>query len=370
MKRLLAFAQKEFRHILRDTRTLLILFGIPVIQIIIFGFVITNEIKNVPVVIIDHAHDETTRLITNRILASPWFELVTGGDDHIEIDQAFKQGNVRLALVFGRNFEQDLWNSGSADVQVIADGSDPNAARLMVSYITGILAQVQQDLNTGSGGATGMNIRTRMEFNPELKGAFMFVPGTIALILMLISAMMTSISIAREKEMGTMESMLVSPLHPMQIILGKVLPYVTIAFLDAILVLALGQVIFGVPVKGNILLLLAEVLLYLLLSLSLGIMISTFSPTQMVAMFMSLFVLMLPTILLSGFIYPVEDMPRALQLLSLIMPPRWFIVILKSIMLKGTGLAWVWKETLILVFMTLVFLGISIKRFSIRLEQN
>lgn len=370
MKRLLAFAQKEFRHILRDTRTLLILFGIPLIQVILFGFVITNEIKQVPAVILDRSHDPTTRLITDRIIASPWFTLVSGINSIGEIDKAFKQGDVRLAIVFKRDFEKQLLNSGKAEIQVVADASDPNAARLMVSYLNGILRQVETDLRKTATGSAGLDLRTRMEFNPELKGAYMFVPGTIALILMLISAMMTSISIAREKESGTLESMLVSPLHPLQIILGKVLPYVSIAFIDALLVLVLGQLVFGVPVQGSMALLLGGVLLYLLLSLSLGIMISTMSPTQMVAMFISLFALMLPTILLSGFIFPIENMPELLQWLSLIMPPRWFIIFLKSVMLKGTGLAYVWKELLILTGMMLFFLLVSIRRFSVRLEKS
>ncbi|NOY36071.1 MAG: ABC transporter permease [Chlorobi bacterium] len=368
MRRFLAFAKKEFRHIMRDPRTLLILFGIPVIQIIIFGYVVTNEIKHVPIVIIDRSHDETTRLITDRILASPYFETVTNTNTGKNIHQWFKKGNVRLTVVFDRQFGKKLIKSGVAQVQVIADGSDPNAARLMVGYLSGILAQAQQEINKQYGMVNPVGIESRMEFNPELKGAFMFVPGTIALIMMLISAMMTSISIAREKEMGTMEAMLVSPLHPLQIVLGKVVPYVAIAFLDAVIILALGQVIFGVPVKGNLVLLLGEVILYIILSLSLGIMISTMSPTQMVAMFISLFVLMMPTILLSGFIFPIENMPEALQWLSLVMPPRWFIIIIKAIMLKGAGLMFVWKETLVLIAMTFAFLLISIKRFTIRLE--
>ena len=368
MRRLLAFAGKEFHHILRDVRTLLILFGIPVAEIIIFGYVVTNEIRYVPVVILDKSHDVTTRKITDKILASPYFVRQTSIHSEKEIDPLFKKGNVRLAIVFDRDFERGLVRTGRAKVQVIADGSDPNAARMMVEYLSAIVAGVQKDLNRQTGTAGGLVLKTRMVFNPELKGAFMFVPGTIAMILILISAMMTSISIAREKETGTMEAMLVSPLHPLQIILGKVIPYVLIAFIDAVIILGLGGALFGVPVKGSALLLMAEVILYIFLSLTLGILISTMSPNQMVAIFLSLFGLMLPTILLSGFIYPVEDMPVALQWFSLVMPARWFIVILKTVMLKGGGMIYVWKETLVLAGMTLVFLLISIKRFTMRLE--
>ncbi len=368
MKRFLAFVIKEFRHIRRDTRTLMILFGIPVAEIVIFGYVVTNEIRQVPVVVLDKSHDDVTRRITERILGSPWFQEETTIRDEKEIDALLKKGHVRLAVIFGQDFGKKLANEGKAPVQVIADGSDPNTARLMVGYLSAIMMQAEKDLNREKGSAGRVLIESRMEYNPELKGAFMFVPGAIAMILMLISAMMTSISIVREKETGTMEAMLVSPLHPLQIILGKVVPYVFIAFADAVIILALGGVIFGVPLRGSILLLMVEVILFIFLSLSLGIFFSTLSSTQMAAMFLSLFALMLPTILLSGFIYPIEDMPVALQWFSLIMPARWFIVILKSIMLKGAGLLFVWKETLILAGMTLAFLLASIKKFTIRLE--
>ena len=368
MRRFLAFTLKEFRHILRDLRTLMILFGIPVAEIIIFGYVVTNEIRHVPVVILDRSQDVTTRRITERILASPWFEEVAGVHSEKEIHGLFRQGNVRLAVIFGPDFGRDLTRRGEAAVQVIADGSDPNAARTMVDYLSAILMQEQAGLNRQNGTRGRLFIESRMEFNPELKRAFMFVPGTIAMILMLISAMMTSISIAREKEMGTMEALLVSPLHPLQIILGKVVPYVVIAFLDAVIILALGGVIFGVPLKGSMLLLMGEVILFILLALNLGILFSTLSDTQMQAMFLSFFALLLPTVLLSGFIYPIEDMPVVLQWVTVLMPARWFIVILKSIMLKGAGFLFIWKETLILAGMMLLFLGISIKKFTIRLE--
>ncbi len=368
MKGFMAFTIKEFRHIFRDLRTLLILFGIPVAEIIIFGYVVTNEIRHVPVVILDRSQDDASRKITERILASPWFEERVAVKSEKEIHDLFRHGNVRLAVVFGKDFEKKMIRGGTAPVQLIADGSDPNAARTMVGYLSAILMQAQEDLNRGKEVKGQLFIQPRMEYNPELKGAFMFVPGTIAMILMLISAMMTSISIAREKEMGTMEALLVSPLHPLQIILGKVAPYVVIAFIDAVIIVALGGVIFGVPIKGSMLLLMGEMILFVLLALSLGILFSTMSNTQMEAMFFSFFALLLPTVLLSGFIYPIEDMPVVLQWVTVFMPARWFIVILKSIMLKGAGILFIWKETLILIGMTLLFLGASIKKFTIRLE--
>jgi ABC-2 type transport system permease protein len=207
-----------------------------------------------------------------------------------------------------------------------------------------------------------------MLYNEGLKSVYMFVPGIMAMILMLISAMMTSISISKEKEMGTMEVLLASPLKPIQIVLGKVTPYLLLSFINAVTIILIGTLIFGVPIKGSMVFLLAESFLFILMALSLGILISTIAPNQMTAMFISVMALMLPTILLSGFMFPIENMPLPLQILSNIMPPRWFIVIIKNIMLKGTGIFYVWKETLILMFMTFVFIGLSVKNFKIRLE--
>ncbi len=207
-----------------------------------------------------------------------------------------------------------------------------------------------------------------MFYNEEMKGVYMFVPGLMALILMLISALMTSVTIAREKEFGTMELLLASPLKPREIILGKVTPYVLLSFVNAMTIVLLGFLVFDVPVVGSLWLLMLECMLYITLALSLGVLISTTAKTQQMAMFMSLLGLMLPTILLSGFIFPIENMPIVLQWLSAIMPPRWFIVIVKNIMLKGTGFAFIWKETLILLGMTLIFILVAVKRFKIRLN--
>ena len=207
-----------------------------------------------------------------------------------------------------------------------------------------------------------------MLFNQELKGVYMFVPGIITILLMLVCAMMTSISIAKEKELGTMEILLVSPLKPVQIILGKVTPYILLSFINAVVILTLGFFVFGTPIKGSLLLLMLEIMLFILMALSLGILISTIAKTQQVALLVSLAGLMLPTILLSGFIFPIENMPMALQIFSNIIPTRWFLIIIKTIMLKGVGLQFIWKETVIIIGMTLIFIALSVKNFKIRLE--
>jgi ABC-2 type transport system permease protein len=221
-------------------------------------------------------------------------------------------------------------------------------------------------------GTAGLPIRINTEhkmlFNPELKSVFMFVPGVITILLMLVSAMMTSISIAREKELGTMEVLLVSPLKPFQIVVGKVIPYVVLSFINAITILLMAFFVFGMPFHGSLVLLLAETMLFIVMALSLGILISTVAKNQQIAMMMSMFALMLPAILLSGFIYPIENMPMVLQWLCNIMPTKWFIIIVKDIMLKGVGMAYVWEETLIIVGMTILFIGLSVRKFKIRLE--
>ncbi|HOI87922.1 MAG TPA: ABC transporter permease [Lentimicrobium sp.] len=360
------FIIKEFLHIFRDVRSMLILFGMPLVQVLLFGFAITNEIRDARVAVVDAVPDVVTKDLRNKLFASGYF---TGGDilaGQHEIDERFRQGDVKMVVVFEPEFAQKLERGENPVVQLIADASDPNAAKLLVNYATGIINGYNRSLGTYPPQA--VIAEPRMMYNPSLKGVYMFVPGIITILLMLVSAMMTSISIAREKEAGTMEVLLVSPLKPISIILGKVTPYVVLSFINAVSILLMSYYVFGVPVKGSLLLLLAESILFILLALSLGIFISTVANNQQTAMMLSMFALMLPTILLSGFIFPIENMPAVLQWISLLMPPRWFIFIIKSIMLKGAGLTYFWKETLILTAMTGVFILASIRKFKIRLD--
>jgi len=368
MKQFLGFVKKEFFHIFRDVRTMLVLFGIPVAQLLIFGFVVTTEIKDIKIAIYDQSKDEITHEISNKIISSGYFILEKNLDHISNIEDIFKQGYVKEVIVFEPDFAKKLQRDGVANVQLLADASDANTANLIVNYTSGILMNYIRKENQLSGQPMQIETQVRMIFNEGLKSVYMFVPGTMALILMLVSAMMTSISIAREKELGTMEVLLVSPLKPAQIIVGKVIPYVTLAFVNAITILILGYFVFGMPIKGSLTLLLIESFLFISVALSLGIFISTMAKSQQVAMFISLFALMLPTLLLSGFIFPIENMPMLLQWISHIMPPKYFIIIIKNIMLKGTGFMFIWKETLILFGMMLIFIALSVKKFKIRLE--
>lgn len=363
------FIIKEFYHIFRDVRTMIILFGMPVVQILLFGFAITNEIKDAHIAILDLSKDEVTREISDKIIASDYFILDRALGSYDEIEDIFRKGKIKEVVIFEDRFAERLEKDGKAQVQLIGDASDPNTASLLINYTIGILMDYQQDyIKTNLAAPIRIIPESKMLFNPELKSVFMFVPGIITVLLMLVCAMMTSISIAREKELGTMEILLVSPLKPAQIIIGKVIPYVLLSLFNAATILLLGYYVFGMPVKGSLALLMLETLLFILMALSLGILISTVSRNQQIALMISLAGLMLPTILLSGYIFPIENMPRVLQFLSNLMPSRWFIIIIKAIMLKGVGMAYIWKETLILVLMTLIFIALSVRNFKIRLE--
>lgn len=368
MKEFVGFVKKEFIHIFRDTKTLVVLFGLPVAQILIFGFVIRNEIEDVSIAIFDKSKDPVTSDLTGRLQASGFFRIERYLSSDDEADEIFKSGKIREIVIFSEDFAETLKTEKSASVLLLADASDPNSARMIVAFTQAIFAEYLEEFNTESDVPFAIHAPVRMMYNADLKSAFMFVPGTMALVLMLVSAMMTSISITREKETGTMEALLVSPLRPVQIIAGKVTPYILLSFINAAVIILMGYFIFRLPIRGSLLLLFGETVLFITLALSLGIMISTASKTQVVAMFLAAFALLLPTLLLSGFIFPIENMPKVLQWLCHLMPPKYYITIVKNIMIKGTGFSEVWKETLILAGMLVFFLSMSAVRFGKRLQ--
>ncbi len=345
-----------------------ILFGMPIVQVLLFGFVLTNEIKNADIAIWDKSKDNVSKELTNKLLSSGYFRLNQFVENNTQIENAFKAGKVKEVIIFEEGFAQRMTKEGSANLQILADASDPNTASLLINYTNAIISDFIREHNAANAVPAQIIPQIKMRYNPEMKAVFMFVPGVIATILMLISSMMTSISIAREKEMGTMEILLASPLKPFQIIIGKVIPYIILSFSIAVVILIIGRFVFEVPINGSIILLLGETLLFIILALSLGILVSTISKTQQAAMMISLFTLLLPTLLLSGFMFPIENMPKPLQFISQIIPAKWFVIILKNIMIKGTSIIFVWKETLILVFTTFVFIVLSVINFKNRLE--
>ncbi|MGN6194688.1 MAG: ABC transporter permease [Ginsengibacter sp.] len=367
MKQFFAFVKKEFYHVLRDKRTLFILFGMPVAQILIFGFALTNEVKNAKIIIVDQAKDISSQKIISEIAASHYFQIENTIHDPKQITAAFRKGTTHVAIIFPANFNRDLMQLHKAQIQVIADASDPNTATTLTNYISAIVGDYQSSLDAKISVPMQTIPEIRMLYNPQLKGAPNFVPGVMALVLLLVCVLMTAISIVKEKETGTMEILLVSPFKPVLVIIAKAVPYLLLSLINVVSILLLSVYVLGVPVKGSVLLLLAESTLFIITCLTLGIFISIKTNTQQVAMLVSLMGMLLPTVLFSGFMFPIENMPVPLQIISNIVPSKWFYIIVKSIMIKGVGFSVIWKETLVLFGITLFLFFLSIKSFKIRM---
>jgi ABC-2 type transport system permease protein len=367
MKQFISFVKKEFYHVFRDRKTLLLLFGMPIVQIVLFGFALTNEIKNTKIVICDYSMDISTRAIIDKLEVSNNFEIEKANLSNYEIEKAFKEGKIKLAIIFPANFNYDLNHQNKAQVQIIADATDPNTATTLTMYASNIIADYQRQLMQGQNIPLQIETEMRMIYNPELKGTTNFVPGVMALVLFLISVLMTSVSIVKEKESGTMEVLLVSPFNPFLVVISKAIPYFFLSLINLTIILVLSVHLLDMPIKGSIVLIFAESSLFIITALSFGLFISTITSSQQAAMLISLMGTLLPTMILTGFIFPLENMPKVLQIISNIVPPKWYYIIAKSIMIKGLGFSAIWKETLILLGMTFLLLFISIKKFKTRL---
>jgi ABC-2 type transport system permease protein len=363
----LAFVKKEFYHIWRDKKTMFILLGMPIVQIIIFGFALTNEVKNSTIAILDNSKDAATVSLIHELDASRYFDVERNLHSYKDIDDAFKQGKIKLAVVFPNNFAEDLKHFNKAQVQLIADASDPNAANTLTNYATAIIMDYQNRVTQDRKLPYTISTEIRMLYNPQLKGAYNFVPGVMAMVLLLVCTMMTAITIVREKEIGTMEIMLVSPMKPQLVVFAKAVPYLLLSIVNIASILLLSVFVLEVPVNGSLVLLVSESILFTLVSLSLGLLISAGAGSQQTAMFISLIALFLPTVMLSGFMFPIENMPLPLRTISNIVPAKWYYIIVRSVMIKGVGLQGVWKETLVLAGMMVFFLTLAIKKFKIRL---
>lgn len=367
MKQFLSFVKKEFLHALRDRKTLLILFGLPIVQILIFGFALTNEVKNSKILIVDHARDLATLQLIAKIEASRYFEIEKEILQPREIEAAFKEGKIKMAVIFPENFNHDLLHQNKSTIQLICDASDPNIANTLSNYITAIVGDYQNEINQNAALPYQIIPETRMLYNPQLKGVHNFVPGVMALVLMLVCVMMTAISIVKEKEFGTMEVLLVSPFKPILVIVSKAIPYLILSLVNVASILLLSVLVLELPINGSILLLFAESTLFIITCLSIGILISIRVESQQIAMLISMMGMLLPTLLFSGFMFPIENMPWPLQVLSNIVPAKWFYIIIKSVMIKGLGFQAIWMETLILFCMSAFLILLSLKNFKIRL---
>jgi len=362
-----AIARKEFLHIVYDPRTLAIVFLMPVIQLLMFGYAMNMEVQHVDMAVVDLARTPESQALAQQFRGSRFFHPFYFDGPVSGIEGLFKEERARVALIIPEDFARQLRTRMTVPLQFVIDASDANAAAFVDSYCTQVLA----DFNQSRGGELPVpfDVRSAVLFNPHLKSSHFFVPGLMAMILMMISALLTSVAITREKETGTMEQILVSPVRPRQIIVGKVLPYIILAFADALLILLVGVVVFHVPFRGSLALLLLLTTLYVFTALSLGLMVSTFARSQQVAMMMAQVLTILPTMMLSGLIFPIASMPKALQAVTYIVPARYYLLIVRGVMLKGSGISQLVEPTVFLAAVAAILLTVSVRRFSMNLER-
>ncbi|MBQ9555639.1 MAG: ABC transporter permease [Muribaculaceae bacterium] len=352
MKQFISFVIKEAKHILRDKRTMLILFGMPLVLMLLFGFAITNDVKNVRTVVVTSSMDHLTQQAVDRLAASEYFTMTQVVGTPREAELLIRGQKADMAIVFGPDFA-----AKRSGVQFIVDGADPNMAQMWTSYATAVITNAD-------GGA----VNSKMLYNPQLKSAYNFVPAIMGMLLMLVCAMMTSISIVREKEKGTMEVLLVSPVKPLMIIVAKAIPYLVLAFAILIIILLMARFVLGVPLAGSLMWILVISTIYILLALSLGLLISNVAQTQLVALLLSAMVLLMPIVMLSGMLFPVESMPAILQWVSAVIPPRYYIEAMRKLMIMGVGVDQVIRELGILLLMTVLLLALALTTFKKRLE--
>jgi ABC-2 type transport system permease protein len=362
MRQFISFVIKEAKHILRDKRTMLILFGMPVVLMLLFGFAITNDVKNVRTVVVTSQMDHLTRAAVERLAASEYFTIVRTVPTPKEAEWMIRSQKADLAIVFAQDFA-----SKKSGAQFIVDGSDPNMAQQWTAYAQQVIVNSLRNATLRSVGELSI-VNSKLLYNPRMKSAYNFVPAIMGMLLLLICAMMTSVSIVKEKERGTMEVLLVSPIRPLMIIVAKVVPYLLLALLILAIILLMSATVLDVPLQGGLGWILVVSLIYILLALSLGLLISNIAQTQFVALLVSAMVLLLPTVMLSGMLFPVESMPTILQWVSAVIPPRYYIQAMRKLMIMGVGIQEVWQEVVVLIGMTALLLVVSLKKFKVRLE--
>ena len=364
MNQFISFVIKETKHIVRDRRTMLILFGMPVVMMLIFGFAITTDVRNVKVTVVTAVMNQRIQQVVQRIDASEYFVVTQTVSTTQEAKQLLADHQADMAIVFSNDFANERY-SEQANVQFLVDYTDPNMAEQRVSYIQQIIMDELRSQQTTEQQAIA---NTKLLYNPQVKSAYNFVPGIMGMLLMLICAMMTSVSIVREKERGTMEVLLISPVKPLYIMIAKTVPYFVLSIFILLSILLISKFILAVPIEGSVITILAVSLLYIVLALALGMLISVVSQTQVVALLISGMLLIMPSTMLSGMIYPIESMPTVIQYISTIVPTRWYVSAIKKVMIMGVGVNMIYEELIIMLGMTLLFLGIALKKFKIRLS--
>ena len=352
MKQFFSFVLKETKHITRDKRTMLMLFGMPIVMMLLFGFAITNDVRNVRVVIVMSNADNATQQVADRLAASEYFTLTRVVANPTEAEKAIRDQKADMAIVFSQDFA-----SRKSGYQLIVDATDPNMAQQWTTYANAVINNTEAKA-----------VNTKLLYNPQMKSTYNFVPAIMGTLLMLVCAMMTSISIVREKEKGTMEVLLVSPTKPLMIIVAKLVPYLVLAFTILSIILLMSSFVLGIPIKGSLVWIYVVSTIYILLALSLGILVSTIAETQIVALLISAMLLMMPVIMLSGMMFPIESMPKILQYISAIVPTRYYISAMRKLMIMGTGIEEIYFEVSILISMLIALMSLALAKFNKRLE--
>ncbi len=364
----MSFVRKELRHVLRDSRSLFILLLMPIIMMLIFGFAISNEVKDSKIAIVDFSKNTYSSQLSARLNQSAYFSVTQVFSNENEIESFFQKGAIRLAVILPVNFTKESLQKGTSSIRLVADASDPNTANIVINYASVIINDFLSENILAGQERIQIKTESRMLYNPQLKSSFNFVPGVMTIIMMLLGTMMTAVSIVKEKEMGTMEILLVSPMKPILVIISKAVPYLFLCFIDILLILLIAYTLLEMPVRGDLVLLLAESLLFIITTLSFGLLISTLVNSQQMAMFISLVGFLMPALVLSGFMFPIENMPLPLQIVSNIVPTKWYFIILKTIMIKGLDFEYIVMPTVILLLMTTVFIGLTLRNFKVRLQ--
>ena len=361
-----AFVVKEARHILRDRQTLVILLLLPLAMVVLFGFALRDDVSSVRLAVVDPTPDHATLALRARFAGNPRFRIVSVSPTTASVEPLFRRGDGDVALVFPTGFAERVARGTEADLLLVTDAADPNTGAMMAAYAGAVIAahEAEHDM---AGPGLRIVPQPRMRFNPTLESVNLFVPGLIALVLTLITTLMTAISLSREKERGTLEILLVSPLRPWQIIFGKVLPYLLLALGNVVSALLAAWLVFHVPFRGSLVLLLVSSLLYSMVGLALGVLIAARTSSQRAAMLGALLGTMLPNMLLSGMIFPLASLPGWLRVVTYVVPARWFIVVSRGIMLKGVGVEYLWRELLVLAAMLALLLLAAVRSFKARL---
>ena len=352
MKQFFSFVLKETKHITRDKRTMLMLFGMPIVMMLLFGFAVTNDVRNVRIIVVMSNADNATQQVADRLAASEYFTLTKVVATPNEAEKAIRDQKADMAVVFSQDFA-----SKKSGYQLIVDGADPNMAQQWTTYANAVINNTEAKA-----------VNTKLLYNPQMKSTYNFVPAIMGTLLMLVCAMMTSISIVREKEKGTMEVLLVSPTKPLMIIVAKLVPYLVLAFTILSIILLMSSFVLGVPIKGSLFWIYVVSTIYILLALSLGILVSTIAETQLVALLISAMLLMMPVIMLSGMMFPIESMPKILQYISAIVPTRYYISAMRKLMIMGTGIEEIYFEVSILISMLIALMSLALAKFNKRLE--